>query len=124
MLASLAHNHPDWLWGLPTLLVNRCKGVKRLMFDADQIFLSSFEIKNKCKCTSTSQCLYGILTEFIKVSYRLAASIMKQKLCALADIYIFRRNQLYPSIWQKPTNQNGVTPQKTTLHIDRFKNVR
>jgi len=37
---------------------------------------------------------------------------------------MFRSNQLSPSTEQKPTNQNGVTPQKTALHIDRLKNVR
>jgi hypothetical protein len=125
ILASPAQNHPDRLWGPPTLLVNRCKGVKRPRFDADQLFLTSFEIKNKCSCTSTHHCLHGIRTEFIKVSNRRAASILKAKDAVIRHIYIyvFPRNQLSPSTGQKPTNQN-VTPQKTTLHIDRLKNVR
>lgn len=126
MLASPAQNHPDLLWGPSTLLVNRCKGVKRPSFDVDHLFSSSFEIKNKCSCTSTPQCLHGIRKEFIKVSNRLAVSFLKAEDAVVWRIYIymFRRNQLSPSTGQKPTNQNVATPQKTTLHIDRLKNVR
>ena len=70
MLASPAQNHPDRLWGPPILLVNRCKGVKRPSFDADQLFSSSFEIKNKYSCTSTPQCLHGVRKEFINLLHQ------------------------------------------------------
>lgn len=87
MLASPAQNHPDRLWGPPTLLVNRCKGVKRPSFDADQLLSSSLEIKNKCSCTSKSQYLHGVRKEFIKVSNRLVASVLKAEDAVVWRIY-------------------------------------
>jgi hypothetical protein len=89
MLASPSQNHPDRLWGPPTLLLNRCKGVKRSRFDADQLFLANFKIKNKCSCTSTLQYLHGVRTEFIKVSNRLVASFLKAEDPVVWHIYIY-----------------------------------
>lgn len=105
MLASPAQNHPDRLWGPPTLLVNRCKWVKRPRFDADQLFFSSFEIKNKRSCTSTPQCIHGVPTEFIKVSNRLAASVFKAEDAVVWQIYIYVSQKPAVSIYKAETYQ-------------------